>query len=86
MWQSAILLFLLFIPSCGILFFVKVIFPTLAQIKCNMECGGKFIFKFNPEIITFSDHVFAESTGKGSYKAVPHSHLPAVKENPLLAK
>lgn len=83
MWQSANLLLLLFIPSHRILFFVKVILPTLAHIKCNMECVGKSILKFSPEIITFSDHIFGESTGKWSYKAVPHSHLHAVKENPL---
>lgn len=37
MRQSANLLFLLFIPSHGILFFVRVILPTPAQMKNNME-------------------------------------------------
>lgn len=83
MWQSANLLFLLFLPSHGILFFVKVILPTLAQVKSNMECVGKSIPRFSPEIITFPDGIFGGSTGKWSYKAVPHSHLHGVKENPL---
>lgn len=51
----------------------------LQQMKNNMERVGKFSLKFSPEIITFSDHVFGERTGKWSFKAVPHSHLHAKK-------
>lgn len=84
MWQSANLLFLLFIPSQRLLLFVKVILPILAlAMKSNMECVGKYIPKFSLEIITFSYHIFGESTGKRSDKDVPHSHLHGVKENPL---